>query len=155
MNSMSCPEERVAARPSGACLVGAVVAMLVFGACAAKRETVVSSTRTVTVEEGRPAPPRVVDVPRTDISIVDLHGEAAADSRMEKVVGTIINDGNRPVSQLSIRVDSLDAAGNVLHSVRTPPLAQTIDARGGRATFEASVPRNPAVTTYHAVAIGQ
>ena len=74
---------------------------------------------------------------------------------MEKVVGTVINDGNGPVSQLSIRVDSLDHAGNVVHSIRTPPLAQTIDARGGRTTFEASVPQNPAVTTYHAVAIAQ
>lgn len=156
MKSMIRPEESSAARSSiGACLFGAALAIFVFAACSPKREPIVSTTRTVTVEESKPAPPRMVDVPRTDISIVDLHGESAADPRMEKVVGTIINDGNRPVSQLSIRVDSLDDAGNVVNSVRTPPLAQTIDARGGRATFEASVPRNPAVTTYHAVAIGQ
>jgi len=155
MKSMIRPDRSSAATSIGACLFGAALAIFVFAACAAKRESVVSSTRTVTVEEGKPAPPRIVDVPRTDISIVDLHGEPAADPRMEKVVGTIINDGDRPVSQLSIRVDSLDDAGNVVSSVRTPPLAQTIDARGGRATFEASVPRNPAVTTYHAVAIAQ
>ena len=154
MKSMIRPEESSAARSIGACLFGAALAIFVFAACAAKRETIVSSTRTVTVDQGKTSP-RVVDTPRTDISIVDLHGEPSADPRMEKVIGTIINNGNGPVSQLSIRVDSLDGAGNVLSSVRTPPLAQTIDARGGRATFEASVPRNPAVRTYHAVAIAQ
>ena len=93
--------------------------------------------------------------PMVDISIVDLHEEPTADPRMEKVVGTIVNQGDRPVSKISIRIDLLDDAGNRVNSVTTPPLAQTIAALGGRATFEASVPRNPAVTTYHAVAIAQ
>lgn len=156
MKSMIHPDESMRRATSvGACLFGAAVAIFAFTACAPRRDTVVSSTRTVIVEEGRPASPRMVDVPRTDISIVDLHGEAADDPRMEKVVGTIINDGTRPVSQLSIRVDSLDHAGRVVNSVRTPPLAQTIDAGGGRATFEASVPQDSAVKTYHAVALAQ
>jgi len=126
------------------------LAIFVFAACGAKRETIVSSTHTVTVDQGKPSPPRMVD-----ISIVDLHEEPAADPQMEKVVGTIINQGERPVSKISIRIDLLDDAGNLVNSVTTPPLAQTIAALGGRATFEASVPRNPAVTTYHAVAIAQ
>jgi hypothetical protein len=144
------PDESSAARSIGACLFGAALAIFVFAACGAKRETIVSSTHTVTVDQGKPSPPRMVD-----ISIVDLHEEPAADPQMEKVVGTIINQGERPVSKISIRIDLLDDAGNLVNSVTTPPLAQTIAALGGRATFEASVPRNPAVTTYHAVAIAQ
>jgi hypothetical protein len=150
VRSVIRPDESSAARSIGACLFGAALAIFVFAACGAKRETIVSSTHTVTVDQGKPSPPRMVD-----ISIVDLHEEPAADPRMEKVVGTIINQGDRPVSKLSIRIDLLDDAGNTVNSVTTPPLAQTIAALGGRATFEASVPRNPAVTTYHAVAIAQ
>ena len=59
------------------------------------------------------------------------------------------------VSQLSIRVDALDSAGRVVESITTPPLQQTIAALGGQATFEAWIPRNPAITTYHAVAIAR
>jgi hypothetical protein len=150
VRSVIRPDESSAARSIGACLFGAALAIFVFAACGAKRETIVSSTHTVTVDQGKPSPPRMVD-----ISIVDLHEEPAADPRMEKVVGTIINQGDRPVSKLSIRIDLLDDAGNTVNSVTTPPLAQTIAALGGRATFEASVPRNPAVRTYHAVAIAQ
>ncbi|MGD0948076.1 MAG: FxLYD domain-containing protein [Candidatus Binatia bacterium] len=150
MRSVIRPDESSAARSIGACLFGAALAIFVFAACGAKRETIVSSTHTVTVDQGKPSPPRMVD-----ISIVDLHEEPAADPQMEKVVGTIINQGERPVSKISIRIDLLDDAGNLVNSVTTPPLAQTIAALGGRATFEASVPRNPAVTTYHAVAIAQ
>lgn len=150
MKSVIRPDESSAARSIGACLFGAALAIFVFAACGAKRETIVSSTHTVTVDQGKPSPPRMVD-----ISIVDLHEEPAADPQMEKVVGTIINQGDRPVSKLSIRIDLLDDAGNTVNSVTTPPLAQTIAALGGRATFEASVSRNPAVRTYHAVAIAQ
>ena len=155
MKSMIRPDESSAATSIGACLFGAALAIFVFAACGAKRETIVSSTRTVTVDQGKPSPPRVVDIPMVDISIVDLHEEPTADPRMEKVVGTIINQGERPVSKISIRIDLLDDAGNLVNSVTTPPLAQTIAALGGRASFEASGPRNPAVTTYHAVAIAQ
>ena len=144
------PDETRAARSTGACLFGAALTIFVFAGCGAKRETIVSSTRTVTDEQVQPQPPRMVD-----ISIVDLHEEPTADPRMEKVVGTIINQGDRPVSKLSIRIELLDDAGKLVNSVTTPPLAQTVAAFGGRATFEASVPRNPAVTTYHAVAIAQ
>ena len=144
-----------AATSIGACLFGAALAIFVFPACGAKRETIVSSTRTVTVDQGNPSPARVVDTRMVDISIVDLHQGPTADPRMEKVVGTIINQGDRPVSKISIRIDLLDDAGRLVNSVTTPPLAQTIAALGGRATFEASVPQNPAVSAYHAVAIAQ
>jgi hypothetical protein len=135
--------------PIAAFLLASAVALPLFSSCAAKRETVVS-TRTVTVDEHTVSPPKMVD-----ISIVNLHDEPTTDVLREKVVGTIINDGDRPVSRLSIRVDALDRAGNVVHTVTTPPLAQIIDPFGGRATFEGSMPRDGTVAGYHAVTIAQ
>lgn len=69
--------------------------------------------------------------------------------------GTIINDGDRPVSRIAIRVNALDVSGNVVRTVTTPPLSQTIDPFGGRATFETLMPRDRTVAGYHAVAIAR
>jgi len=135
--------------PIAAFLLATALALPLVFSCAAKRETVVS-TRTVTVDEHTVPPPKMVD-----ISIVNLHAEPTTDVSREKVVGTIINDGDRAVSRLSIRVDALDRTGNVVHTMTTPPLAQTIDPFGGRATFEASMPRDGTVAGYHAVTIAQ
>ena len=66
-----------------------------------------------------------------------------------------VNGGDKQVSGLSIRVNALDEAGNVVRTVVTPPLAQTIAPSGGRATFEALMPRDAAVAGYHAVAIAR
>jgi hypothetical protein len=135
-----------------------ITALAVLAAGCAARETTTIRRETV---QTVPAASTVVETttraraPMVDISIIDLHGEPAADPSMETVVGTIINEGDRAVSRLSIRVDALDSVGNVLNSITTPPLTETIASRGGRATFEASIPRNAAVTTYHAVAIAR
>jgi len=90
-----------------------------------------------------------------DLSIINLHDEPSPDPRREKLVGMIVNHGDRPVSQLTVRVDALDSNGNVVNSVETPLLAQNIDPFGGQANFETSMPRDSAVTTYHAVAIAR
>jgi hypothetical protein len=150
MRAMIRTEESRRVRSTAACLVSAALALIALAACGPKRGTIVSATRTVTVHEARLAQPAMVD-----ISVVDLHDEPATDPRMEKVVGTIVNHGDKPVSRLTIRVDSLDDAGNLVNSVTTPPLAETVAALGGRASFEASIPRNVSVTTYHAVAVAQ
>lgn len=136
-------------QPIGILLVGSALAILLVSSCSPRRESVVS-TRTVTVDQRTLSAPQMVD-----ISIINLHDEPAADPSLERVVGTIINEGDKAVSRLSIRVDALDSAGNVVNSVTTPPLTETIDPLGGRATFEAFMPRNPAVTAYHAVAIAR
>ncbi len=132
----------------GALVAGLLVAPLV-SACSAQRETVVT-TRTVAIEE------RAVPAPKTiDITIVDLHDEPAPDPTQEKVVGTIVNGGDKQVTGLSIKVNALDASGNVVRSITTPPLAETIAAAGGQTRFEAYMPADPAVVGYHAVAIAR
>lgn len=131
---------------------GGLAALCAFSwtACTPTRERVVTSARTTTTYE-QPAPPPTM----VDISVVDLHDEPTGDPRMERVVGTIVNHGDRPVVRLSVRVDLLDDSGRLVDSVTTPPLSLTVAPLGGRATFEASVPRNPDVTTYHAVAVAR
>jgi hypothetical protein len=133
----------------------ALVTLLALGgmaggmaACGPHHERVVA-TRTV-VEEHTTAAPKMVD-----ISIVNLHDEPAADPAQERVVGTIVNAGDRSVRGLSIRVEALDRSGNVVTSIVTPPLAHEIDAFGGRTDFEALMPHDPTVTGYHAVAIAR
>jgi len=132
-----------------AVLAVAALAIPLVASCGPKRETIVTR-RTVSVEQHAVAPPRMVD-----ISIVNLHDEPTADPSREKVVGTIINEGDKRVSGLSVQVNALDGAGRVVHSITTPPLAQTIDPFGGRATFEAFMPRDPDVAGYHAIALAR
>jgi hypothetical protein len=138
-------------RGAGAHAVVIVVAALLplVVSCSAERRETQVSTRQVRDTVVTPLPAM------TDISIVNLHDEETGDPSSEKVVGTIINNGDKPVSQLSIRVDAKDGTGRVVNSVTTPPLAQTIAANGGQADFSAMMARNPAVTTYHAVAIAR
>jgi len=131
-------------------LAAALLATPLVASCAAKHhETVVTTKRSV-VEEQTIAAPKMID-----ISIVGLHDEPAADPTQERVVGTIVNEGDKRVSGLSVQVNALDGSGRVVHSITTPPIAQTIDPEGGRATFEALMPRDPEVAGYHAVAIAK
>jgi hypothetical protein len=137
-------------QPIVALLVAFAVAVPLVSSCAPKRQAVVSMETVTTIDEHTLPAPKMIDV-----SIVNLHDEPSADPSREKVVGTIINDGDRSVSRIAIRVNALDATGNVVRTVTTPPLSQTIDPFGGRATFETFMPRDPAVAGYHAVAIAQ
>lgn len=138
-------------RASVALTAALMLAALSAVACAPAHPRVVATrTTTTTVEQHVIPAPKMVD-----ISVINLHDEPALDSTQEKVVGTIVNDGDRKVSDLTIRVDALDSRGAVLHSITTPPIAHAIDPNGGRTTFEAFMPRNDAVTEYHAVAIAR
>jgi len=136
--------------PSLVALLLAFTAVSLVSSCAPKHQAITSTETVSTVDEHTLAAPTMVD-----ISIVNLHDEPAADPTAEKVVGTIINHGDRPVSRIAIRVNALDDTGNVVRTVTTPPLAQTIDPFGGRATFETIMPRDPVVAGYHAVAIAR
>lgn len=131
----------------GAAVLVAVLPLL--ASCSAERRT--ASTSAVQVREVTTTPLP----PMTDISIINLHDEPSGDASSEKVVGTIVNNGDKAVSQLSIRVDAIDGSGRVVNSVTTPPLAQTIGANGGQGQFSATMARDPAVTTYKAVAIAR
>jgi hypothetical protein len=131
-------------------LAAALLTAPLVASCAAKRHETVVTNRSVSIQEKTLTAPKMID-----ISIVNLHDEPAADPTQERVVGTIINDGDKRVSGLSVQVNALDRTGNVVRSITTPPIAQSIDPAGGRATFEAFMPRDPEVAGYHAVAIAK
>jgi hypothetical protein len=121
--------------------------VLPLASCSARRETVVETSSVAIQERAIPAPKTIA------ISIVGLHDEPAADPSQEKVVGTIVNDGDKRVTGVSIKINALDRGGTVIRTITTPPLAQPIDPNGGRATFEALMPKDDNVAGYHAVAI--
>src|SRR4051812_38148748 len=79
------------------------VAFPLIVSCAPKHRVVASTQTVTTVNEHVVPAPRVIDV-----SIVNLHDEPASDPASEKVVGTIINEGDRAVDSIAIRVDALD-----------------------------------------------
>lgn len=136
--------------PIAAIAVAAALALPLVSSCSAKRETITTRESETYEQHAAVAPPKMID-----ISIVNLHDEPIADPSQEKVVGTVINQGDRQVSGLSIQINALDGTGNVIRTVKTPPLPQTIAANGGRTTFEAFMPKDPAVAGYHAVAIAK
>ncbi|MFN8601597.1 MAG: FxLYD domain-containing protein [Candidatus Binatia bacterium] len=144
-------DDRCTPHRSAAWVVTIVAAagLPLLASCSAERHETKVATRQVRETVVTPLPPM------TDISIVDLHDEPSGDAATEKVVGTIVNHGDKAVSQLSIRVDAMDSTGRVVSTVTTPPLAETIPANGGQADFSALMARNDAVTTYKAVAIAR
>lgn len=142
--------ERNGHRSAAALLLGAAAVVSLTSACGPKRETVVRHESVAIHQPAVPQPPRTID-----ISIVDLHDEPAPDPSQEKVVGTIVNDGDKAVSGLSIKVNALNSAGQIVRSITTPPLRETIAPGGGRTRFEAFMPADAAVAGYHAVAIAK
>lgn len=148
-NSAKCRFGSVRRVASGSTIAALVVSLALLASCAAQKKEMSTSSVKVREVTTTPLPPM------TNISIVGLHDEPSGDPTTEKVVGTIINNGDKAVSQLSIRVDAMDASGRVVNSVTTPPLAETIAANGGQAEFSAMMAKNPAVTTFKAVAIAR
>lgn len=141
--------ERNGHRNVVALLVGAAAVVSLASACGPK-QTVVRHESVAIEQRPAPQPPRMID-----ISIVDLHDEPAPDPAQEKVVGTIVNDGDKPVTGLSIKVNALNSSGQIVRSITTPPLRETIAAGGGRTRFEAFMPADAAVAGYHAVAVAK
>jgi hypothetical protein len=141
--------ERRSLRDVSVPLVGAALVVSLASACGPERQTVVRR-ESVAIEQRAVPPPRAID-----ISIIDLHDEPSPDPSQEKIVGTIVNDGNKAVSGLSIRLNALDSSGQVVRTITTPPLRETIAAGGGRTRFEAFMPADPQVAGYHAVAIAR
>lgn len=140
-------------RRAWTCVRGALACLAclpLLAACAAQRE---QSTRTVTetvIGEADAMPPAT-----TDIAIVELREEPADDPAFVKVVGTVVNHGDKPVERLTVRVEALDAQNRALTRVSTEAAEVVIPANGGTGTFEASVPRSAATTRYHAQAVAR
>jgi len=130
---------RTTRRASRGAAVAVMLSLALLISCAAERQEVEQLT---------------TSTPMTDIAITDLHEEPTDNAAFVNVVGTIVNRGDKPVSQLSVRVDVMDSVGQVIDSVVTPALAQTIAANGGQAQFSARMSSMHFVT-YKAIAISR
>lgn len=102
------------------------LAFLVLAACTTARRDV--STGMQSVEQ-------VTAQPASGVAVTDLRVEPTENSAFVNVAGTIVNQGSAPVSGVKVRIDVMDSAEQVIDSVVTPPVAQTIAANGGQAPF--------------------
>jgi hypothetical protein len=108
----------------------------------------VVETRTVTVERQIEAPPAT-----TDILITDLREIPAVSPAEEKVLGRIVAATSRSPSSLDRGRRARRSGSSPPQHPRHRPSTRRSPPLGGEATFEATIPRNPAVTSIHAVAI--
>jgi hypothetical protein len=136
-NSMNSGTTR-GASGRGAALAGILSLALLVSCTAEKREVEQLTTTT----------------PMPDIAIIDLHEEPTDNPSFVNVVGTLVNHGDKPASQLSVRVDVMDTFGQAIDSVVTPALPQTIAANGGQAQFSARM-SSMHLVTYKAIPIAR
>lgn len=135
----------------------AVVAILLLAGCI--REPV------------RPAPPptpvAVLPTPGIDyeedlqpaktirLEIIDLKDAQDRARKRTSVIGTLINRGTRPTSQVSVQVSALDENGDTVISVAALPSTDRIAADGGTARFTAEIDSDPRIRSYHVEAIAR
>lgn len=87
----------------------------------------------------------------TGIVVTDLRSQPAENAAFTDVSGTVINDRSTPVSGLTVHVQQIDYAGQVIDSVPATLSSQTIPPNGGRVQFSARMSTMQLVT-YGAVA---
>ena len=106
-----------------------------------------------------PPPPPLTEeslAPSTtaDFQIGPIKETASADGAAVFVEGTVRNVGSRPSRDVQVTVEGLDASGARVVSADTLPSPQAIPPDTS-ATFVVRLPNDPAVRTYHVVAIGR
>jgi len=89
-----------------------------------------------------------------EFQIGPIKETVSADGAAVFVEGTVRNVGSRPSRDVEVSVEGLDAAGTRVVSADTLPSPQSI-APDTSATFVVRLPNDPAVRTYHVVAIGR
>jgi hypothetical protein len=106
-----------------------------------------------------PPPPPLTEeslAPSTtaEFQIGPIKETASTDGAAVFVEGTVRNVGSRPSRDVKVSVEGLDSGGTRVVSADTLPTPQAI-APGTSATFVVRLPNDPAVRTYHVVAIGR
>ncbi len=93
-------------------------------------------------------------VEKTRIEIIDLRETPSPDKARMTITGTLINRGTKTTSELSVRVEALDEAGDVVLGVSAVPDTERI-APGATGTFAVTFDHRPGVTSYHVEAIAR
>ncbi len=93
--------------------------------------------------------------PAVRLEIIDLSDAQDPASKRITVTGTLINRGDRPTTQVSVRVSALDEHGDTVISVAAVPSTDRIGANGGTARFTAEFSGNAAIRSYDVEAVAR
>jgi hypothetical protein len=76
------------------------------------------------------------------------------DAPLVTVTGTLINRGQGPTTQLTVRVDALDDQGRVVATAPAVPASERVEANG-TVTFTATLENRPETRHYHVEAVAR
>ena len=93
--------------------------------------------------------------PTIRLEIIGLQDTQDDKTKQVTVVGTLINRGDKPTSEVMIKVTALDGHGDSVASIAGVPSTDRIPANGGTARFTAQLQANPAIRSYHVEAVAR
>ena len=97
-----------------------------------------------------PLPPSTT----ADFAIGPINETRSAEGTTVFIEGTVRNTGSRPSRDVTVTVEGLDADGMRVVSADTLPTPQAIPP-GTTASYVVRLPNDPAVRTYHVIAVGR
>ena len=89
-----------------------------------------------------------------DFAIGPINETRSAEGTTVFIEGTVRNTGSRPSRDVTVTVEGLDADGMRVVSADTLPTPQAIPP-GTTASYVVRLPNDPAVRTYHVIAVGR
>ena len=106
-----------------------------------------------------PPPPALTEEPlapstTADFAIGPINETRSADGTTVFVEGSVRNTGSRQSRDVAVTVEGLDADGARVVAADTLPTPQAIPP-GTTASYVLRLPNDPAVRTYHVIAVGR
>lgn len=132
--------------------VVSLLSLLLLAACAVRQPEPLPAPREhagIYYEENLPA------AKSTQIQITGLQQTPTDDGKHVVLTGTLVNQGTKATSQLSIRVSGLDEQNHEVQSIYAVPRSEHLAAGGGMTTFTTTVDNLPEVKSYHVEAIAK
>ena len=127
----------------------ALVASLAFAGCVAVQDEPIDEMADLPPVQIPTPVPTQSPVVVTDIVIMDLKEDPAADPSLMRLSGIIVNRSKQDAVRLQVRVEARDALGRVMSRVVVPAQNEVVPP-GTSSSFEASLPRSTAIHDYHA-----
>jgi len=120
---------------------------------------VVGCARQPPPKPASPPPPPLTEEPlppstTADFAVGPINETRSAEGTTVFIEGTVRNTGSRPSRDVTVTVEGLDADGMRVVSADTLPTPQAISP-GTTASYVVRLPNDPAVRTYHVIAVGR
>ena len=120
---------------------------------------VVGCARQPPPKPASPPPPPLTEEPlppstTADFAVGPINETRSAECTTVFIEGTVRNTGSRPSRDVTVTVEGLDADGMRVVSADTLPTPQAISP-GTTASYVVRLPNDPAVRTYHVIAVGR